>query len=286
MNSGDVEASNWLGLSWSQWESLEPSKELSSRVSTDEGLYRVRHEDLPGLVYIGETGSSIRERVHALANGVFSGKMPYRDPHTASPCLWAIVDAYGPQLEISVATPLKAADEQPRKSTEDALIALHRYEFGSSPIANFTRIIPGYRQSSYQKDRFVGGLLAEGEVEPHAEPGIKPPSWESAEEVTNDSWMGLEWTPTASLSEAFGLPSEVGLYRLWDPDNVPPLEYIGETTNLKSRLYTHRRNRSADLRFSYVELPVLDAKHKRREIESDLLGAHWLACEQSPRDQY
>ena len=285
MNTTDVQASDWLGLSWSQWGSLGPDKEFISGLSTDEGLYRVHHKDLPGLVYIGETGRDIRGRVRALASGVFSGEMPYRDPHTASPCLWAIVDAYGPQLEISVATPM-ATHKQSRKSIEDALIALHRREVGASPIANFARIVPGYRQSSYRKGGLVGGPLAEGETESHAEPGIEPPSWEEAEKLTSDSWMGLEWTSPAPLSEAFDLPSETGVYRLWNPGAVPPLEYIGETANLKSRLYAHRRDRSANLRFSYAEFPALNAKHKREEIESDLLGAHWLASEQSPRDQY
>ena len=248
MNTTDVEASDWLDLSWSLWGSLGPNNGFISRLSTNEGLYRVRHEDLPGLVYIGETGRSIRDRVRALASGIFGGEMPYRDPHTASPCLWAIVDAYGPQLEVSVATPAVAAVKQSRKAMEDALIALHRREFGSSPTANFARIIPGYQQSSYRKGGLVGGSLAEDEAEPHAEPGIEPPSWERAEGLTSDLWMGLEWTPPAPLSETFGLPSKAGVYRFWDPGAVPPLEYIGETANLKSRLYAHRRNRSANLR--------------------------------------
>lgn len=286
MNETDVEAPDWLGLDWSRWGSLGPENDFIAQFSTDEGLYRVRHDDLDELVYIGETGRSTRGRVRALARGVFDGEMPYRDPHTASPCLWAIVDKYGPELEISVATPPEAKDKQQRKAIEDALIALHRREYGSSPTANFARIIPGYKHSSYGKDGIVGGPLEEGEEEPHAKPGIEPPSWENSEQLTGDSWMGLNWTSPNPLSEAFGLPSEAGLYRIWDPDEAPPLEYIGETANLKSRLYRHRRNRSPDLWFSYVRFPELDANHKRHEVESDLLGSHWLACGESPRDQY
>lgn len=286
MNVSDYEASDWLGLEWSPWGSLGPGDRFISKLSTAEGLYRVRHENLEELVYIGETGRSIRGRVRALASGIFKGEMPYRDPHTASPCLWAIVDRYGPKLEISVATPPEAQDKQQRKAMEDALIALHRREQGESPTANFTRIIPGYKQSSYRKGGAVGGPLQEDEEEPHTEPGIEPPSWETPAQLTSESWMGLDWTSPEPLSEAYGLPSAAGLYRLWNPESVPPLEYVGETADLKSRLYSHRRNRAAHLRFSFVRFPELDARHKREEVESDLLGAHWLACQESPRDQY
>lgn len=286
MNKSGIEAQNWLGLDWSRWGSLGPADDFISQLSTDEGLYRVRHPDIDELVYIGETGRSIRGRVRSLAGGIFDGEMPYRDPHTASPCLWAIVDRYGAKLEVSVATPPEAQDKQQRKAMEDALIALQRREQGRSTTANFARIIPGYKQSSYRKDGLVGGPLQVDETEPHTDPGMDPLPWETPTELTSDTWMGLDWTAPAPLSDAYGLSDAAGVYRIWNLDNAPPLEYVGETANLKSRLYTHRRNRSGELRFSYVRFPKLDAKHKREEVESDLLGAHWLACQSSPRDQY
>lgn len=98
--------------------------------------------------------------------------------------------------------------------------------------------------------------------------------------------MELNWTVAEPLSAAFGLSNEEGVYRLWESEAAPPLEYIGETANLKSRLDSHRRNRSGSLRFSYAVLLTLDAAHQRQEIESDLLDAHQLACQRSPRNQY
>ena len=103
---------------------------IHRRAIDHPGLYRVRHGKFKEIAYIGETEWSIRGQVRALASGIFDGEMPYRDPHTASPCVWAIVDRYGPhlQLEVSVTTPPEAIDKQSRKAMEDALLALHRHE--------------------------------------------------------------------------------------------------------------------------------------------------------------
>lgn len=286
MNETGIYDRDWLALEWTPWKSLRREAGTITNLSTKPGLYRVRHDEIGGLVYIGETGRGIRERVRSLAGGIFEGEMPYRDPHTASPCLWAIVDRYGPDLEVSVTTPAVAQDKQERKAMEDALIALHRHEEGESPTANFARMIPGYKQSSYRADGVVGGPLTDGESEPHVEDGIGPLPWEDPDEPTSATWMGLDWSTPEPLSEAYGLPDHAGVYRIWHSDDSPPLEYIGETANLKSRLYSHRRSRDQELVYSYVARLKLEAKHKREEAETDLLGAHWFAFRQASRDQY
>lgn len=56
--------------------------------------------------------------------------MPFRDPHTAAPCLWAIRDRDGPAFEVSTATPSFATYGQDRKGLEKALIAIVRREMG------------------------------------------------------------------------------------------------------------------------------------------------------------
>lgn len=47
---------DWLDLNWSEWQPLDPATGALSTLSTDPGLYRVRHPAYDGLVYIGETG--------------------------------------------------------------------------------------------------------------------------------------------------------------------------------------------------------------------------------------
>lgn len=80
--------------------------------------------------------------------------------------------------------------------------------------------------------------------------------------------------------------TEPGVYRIWDRKESEPLEYIGQSGNLKSRLYRHRRNRDEELVFSYAIVDEGDAKHKREQVETDLIGANWLAIGAAPRDQF
>jgi len=49
-----------MRFEWSPWLLLHPDSEALEALSTDPGLYRVRHEAYEGLVYVGETGRSLR----------------------------------------------------------------------------------------------------------------------------------------------------------------------------------------------------------------------------------
>lgn len=278
---------DWLNENWSDWVPLDPEAGAVSKFPAVAGLYRMRHQNSEGLEYVGETGRSIRGRVLALRRGVYAEEMPFRDPHTAAPCLWAVRQEVGPEFEVSIAVPQLAEDKQPRKAFEEALIASYRRDAGESPTANFGRIIPGYKQSSYRKSSERGGPLSEDETESNSELGVGPLPWTDREDITGSTWMGLDWTSPIPLSDAdSSLPSKDGVYRIWRNEVVPPLEYVGQTSNLRSRLYRHRHNREETLRFSYVVLEEHSAQHKREEIETELIGAHWVATGESPRDQF
>jgi len=287
MNESRFYADDWLDVDWSNWGTLDPTGDHLSTFSTDEGLYRVRHPARAGLEYIGETGRNLRGRVRALARGAFANEMPYRDPHTAAPCLWAVQQEDGEKLEVSVATPTLAEDKQSRKAFEDAQIAVYRREMGESPTANFGRIIDGYQQSTYRSGEERGGPLEPGETESNTEEGVGPLDWSRSDDVLSEDWMGLLWSSPQPLADAdASIPTDDGLYRIWREDEELPLEYIGQSSNLKSRLYRHRRNRDEALLFSYSELGEHDAQHKREEVETELIGVHWLEVGASPRDQF
>lgn len=278
---------DWLDFEWSEWLSLDPDDGELGAIPTDVGLYRVRNRGHSGLSYVGETGRSLRGRIRALARGTYADEMPYRDPHVGAPCMWAIRNENGPEFEVSYISPAEASDKASRKSIEAALIASYRRAEGESPTGAFSRIIPGYRMSSYSKEEERGGLLPNGESESYAEPGIPPLDWESYDQPLSQEWMGLDWSNPTSLTEvSTAVPPDDGVYIIWDPESELPFEYIGESANLRSRLRTHSRNRQNDLQFSWAAPSSIDAKHKRLEAETDLIGAHWLALKAPPRDQH
>jgi len=151
MNTADYEADDWLDLPWTPWYSLDPTAADLSAITTEPGLYRVRHRKRKDLTYIGQTGRNLRERLRALA-GCYNVEMPFTDPHVAAPCLWAIRQESGPAFEVSVATPDGVANKQRRKAIEEALIAVYRRETGANTTANFGRMIEGYKRSSRSSD--------------------------------------------------------------------------------------------------------------------------------------
>lgn len=288
VNETDFYALDWYGLEWSAWKPLDADS--FSEIPRAAGLYRVRHQrgERRFLEYLGESGNT-RRRIRSLARGTYADEMPYRDPHTAAPCLWAIRDSVGPNLEVSYVTPTGADDDQHRKGIEAALIALHRRETNQSPTANFGRIIEGYRQSSYSYNdpAYKGGRLDNGGTEANAEDGVEPPEWENWTHPRAGDWMSLDWSNPHYLRDRLDAnPPENGLYRIWYDDAEASLAYIGESSNIPSRLYNHEDTFGGEARFAWVELPHLDATHKRTEVETDLIGAYYLAEDTAPVAQF
>lgn len=170
---------------------------------------------------------------------------------------------------------------------ETALIALARREMDESPTANFGRIIDGNRQSSYSKDGIGGGQVPDGETEPNCADGRGPVPWTNVEHVAGPAWMELEWSEPYLLEDRLepALPDN-GASRIWDGAEVPPLACIGETPDFTGRLRRHEATFSSDALFSVATLDGLEEKHEQTEIETDLIGVHYLATNQSPWLQF
>ncbi|WP_303703863.1 GIY-YIG nuclease family protein [Haloquadratum walsbyi] len=284
-NEAGIEDDDWLGIEWSPWYRLHPESDDLTKPSTGPGLYRVRHDVYDGLIYIGESGRSVRGRIRALIRGAFDEEMPYSDPHTASPSLWAIANEYGLGFEVSVATPPAAENDYQRKAIEDALIAVHRRETETNLVGNFGRMPPGYEKSTQRSGGARGGQS--DEAERNYREGINPLPWENPEAVIADDWMGLSWSEPLELESTVGeIPNYGGVYRLWEPETASPLRYLGETVHLSNRLESHRRAYEEELFVSYAPLTEYVQKFQLQQVETELLGAHWLACQQAPQDQY
>ena len=288
MTGSDFYTLDWLDLGWSKWTPLDADS--FSEVPKEAGLYGIRHrqDERTHLEYIGESGDT-RRRIQSLARGVYAEEMPYRDPHTAAPCLWAVRDNVGSALEFSNTTPPKTEDDQHRKGIEAALIALHRRETNRSPTANFGRIIEGYKQSSYSYNdpAYKGGPLSSGEDEPNSARGIEPPDWQNWREPLARDWMSLDWSEPYRLAERLdAAPPDTGVYRIWYEGQDSTLAYIGESSNISSRLYSHEQTYGEDALFAYAKRSDLDASHKREEIETDLIGAYYLEVGEAPLAQF
>src|SRR5437763_12497247 len=151
-------------LTWSPWQPLQGSW-LGSRLPSRPGLYRIRRSGRDDLDYLGQTGLTLKQRLGML-RGVYADQMPYRDPHTAAPALWALRHSLHCDFEVSV-VPV-AGSTQWRKGLEALAISLYRQEHRQSPSFEFGRMPLGYRMSSQNNakrvaaaKRFRGGPMPE-----------------------------------------------------------------------------------------------------------------------------
>ena len=90
-------------LLWSGWKPLATASR-DPEVPPSPGLYRIRRIGRTDLDYIGQTGMgtmTLRKRLGML-HGVYGELMPYRDPQTAGPALWALYHQAGEEFEVSV----------------------------------------------------------------------------------------------------------------------------------------------------------------------------------------
>lgn len=298
----DPHATDWLGLDWTPWRPLDPAAERLGDTPTTAGLYCVRHPAFSQLCYIGETGRSLRGRIRALARNTHTEEMPLRDPHTAAPCLWAVRDRYdtdddvtnyASRLDVSWVAPDDVSDDQWRKGVEAALIAVHRASTGTSPVANFGRMLDGYTQSGYSShdDPERGGPLPEGaEPDPHTESGVPPRDWSQWDDhPLYEQWLGIDWARFGALADPNDPPHGPGVYALWSRvDEKQWLTYVGQSSNVRRRLRDHLRDRGGSPRVAHAPLPTprFDAQHRREEVETELIGAHVLQHGWPPRDQF
>lgn len=91
MQTLDAISKDWCGFEWSEWVPFDGGRFDS--LTKGPGVYRVRILGQPFLAYIGQSGRDVRSRLQSLRTNAASELMPYDDPHTAAPSLWAWRDA-------------------------------------------------------------------------------------------------------------------------------------------------------------------------------------------------
>lgn len=173
-----LNASSRANFSWSSWQPLNGCWR-GSLIPNLPGLYRIRRVNRDDLDYIGQTGEgtmTLKKRLGML-RGVYGQDMPYRDPHTAAPALWALRHSSNCEFEVSV-LPVQGTTSW-RKGLEALAISLYRQKYSQSPTVNFGRMPVGYRMSTSNNSKLVqagkrlrGGLISE--LEQSHLPGISP----------------------------------------------------------------------------------------------------------------
>ena len=265
------------------------------------------------LMYIGETRRSLHQRLHNLRMDIRNpGLMPWSDPHTEAPALWAWQDAAGFEpaatsgpdeeglsepagrkepvralrFECS-ATPLDASTGG-RKGMENFLLYKYRQERGESTPCNFGRFPPRYRKSTIHKEGLRGGRLAEDQKDnPAGWPAIGP--LEVVGKPGDSDWMGLEWTALKPLAAetAREVPAGAGLYVLADAGSHEIL-YIGQSADVAKRLLDHRHKTGEDtsFAFSYQIIGQAVLPHNLRELATDLIGNYYEIYRKAPELQF
>ncbi len=224
---------------------------------------------------------------------VFKEEMPYRDPHTAGPGLWALRHSQGYDFEASTTT----CDVLPagRKGLEALAVSLYRQAHGGSPTVNFGRIIPGYRASSGNNARLVsrGNRFRGGPDQNAVAPATTVPvHGPLLGDPTGGEWMGWDWSPWQTAHQTAGT-APTGLYRLGRAGSAT-LTYVGQgriydrvAAHLaKAAVAGHRQGTlfSAPIEVSWVGLdaPVVHLLAH----ENDLIASHVLTVRSSPSAQF
>jgi hypothetical protein len=280
----------WCGLTWTPWVPLERPA-IRQTAATLPGVYRIRHAggQPERLVYIGQTGRNLRERLSALAGGVNAPESPFNDPHTAAPHLWLLRQRDSAWLECSCA-PMAGA-VQVLRGTEDMLLWRHRVERGLSVEANYGRFYSGYTRPT---NRWVvrggpSGTRTPGRRAVPLAVGRAAVDFTASQSPLQGEAGPLQasWWQRAALTAARSLPSGPAIYGLYDRNGEEPI-YIGETSGLPARATTHAAALwpAREPWIAYVSLPVETPKHVLREFESDLLGWHFWRTGRAPTAQY
>jgi len=140
----DVQGNHWEGHNWSQWHTLDSGIASRSVKAPDvPGLYRLRCAGQVGLIYIGETGSSLRGRFHQLRKAMeYAGQGKYSrqgkvggPPHVAGGCVLRHKLA-GFLIEVSWFDG-SGLDRREIKGIECELIAAYRKTKRQNPACQF-----------------------------------------------------------------------------------------------------------------------------------------------------
>jgi hypothetical protein len=273
---------NWLDLQWTPWIAFDGPRSNWLTLPNVSGLYRVKPKNSYSLAYVGETGLGLRDRLNVLRRGTMAELMPFNDPHTAAPNLWAWRQEEHWDYECSAATFSKSRLE--RKTMECFLLWRYRLEKGESTLCNHGRFHKNYQKSSDRSKNQRGYRLSESQTNPSWGPSLKPLTLHG--QPQDIDWMEIQWSTNISLKRqnSSKVPNSPGLYRIVD-FNQNSLVYVGESRNLHNRFMQHSRAFANSL-FSFSKSPDSIRKYQLHEMENDLIAAYYNQTSEVPKHQF
>src|SRR2546428_740375 len=272
----------WCDLRWSPWVAF--SQEDFDALVAEAGVYRVRPISGNSLAYIGQTGRSLRGRLGSLRKYSLKKQMPYNDPHTAAPNLWAWRIQQGMRFACSAA-PISASDSN-RKALEAYLLWRYRIESRKSTLCNHGWFHPQYskpgnKATKRRMRKLVGKRRREGA--PHA------PLEERHLRLDSSWWKQGGGLTGDDVRKEFH-EDGAGLYVLLDKRKKDQL-YFGQSKQLRDRLLSHSRKRWGPRRVSFAVHKVSPAvisrfPHVLDELENDLIGIYYKLHHRAPNFQF
>jgi len=268
-------------LAWLPWVPLQGAGR-NRDVLDRPGLYRIRSVETERILYIGQTGRSLRGRLGSLG-GVYGDVMPYSDPHTVAPALWAHRIDTGETFEVSVA--VLEVDKADRMGREALEITKQRIIDGCSPAYNFGRMPSGWLKSSGNTKKlaeagksFRGRRMTEAELAAaRPDPSVPPPATLDGD-VRAADWFGLAWCE--AVTEPPGR-DDVGVYRIGrgNRGGDRALDYVGQGL-IAERWKSHASGWALDLAaedagdsmWDWVWLSL--GPRQLLEVENDLIAGH------------
>jgi len=283
-------------IKWSDWMSLFPTRDLSV-VPQEPGIYLVSHEELSGIQYVGHSRTDLRNRIRRMGYEIDSKEMPFRDPHTAAPRLWAIANEYDVDFQVCWASIDRISeDETPSSLTSTrtigelatvnelvglkaAYLAGYRFVSRQSPTANFGYMLPGYEQSGPSSSGKRGGKIEQDDVES----GVREETiatWDAWDDVTSDSWMGFDWETYDLGDFEDPYPEAEGVFRIWQR-GTDTLVQVGATTDIRNQVLDAETHDDGTM-VSFDQRKFGDVAD-RQAVATDLVGAHYLAKDIVPK---
>jgi hypothetical protein len=278
---------SWCKLPWTKW--IRFSDGDFKLLPGQAGFYRIRPVGKKELMYIGQTGNSLRDRLKTLARETHRKEMPFNDPHTAAPNLWAWRVSAGIEYECSAAPARLLLRD--RLALECYLIWQYRLRKGESPRCNLGRFHPHYRKSrgrsTGRSTKVHGKKLPRGKLNEAG--GRSAPPLRSKGNPADSNWMGLRWVEDKRERGQRLLKS--GLYKILS--NEGRLVYVGKSNgHLINRARSHIRTKGLPRTVAIwvsarKELTVKKPLgHHFLELENDLIASYYAKHRTAPRKQF